>query len=48
LKRSSVSVLQDLEKLLILLEKKSKDQTLVKMFTEAKLRGTQVGSLQDV
>jgi hypothetical protein len=48
LKRSSVSALQDLEKLLTLVEKKSKDQTLVKLLTEAKVKGTQVRSLQDV
>ena len=48
LKRSSVSALQDLEKLLTLVEKKSKDQTFLKMLTEAKVRGTQVRSLQDV
>ena len=48
LKRSSVSALQDLEKLLTLVEKKSKEQTLVKLLTEAKVKGTQVRSLQDV
>ena len=48
MKRSSVSALQDLEKLLALVEKKSKDQTLVKMLTEAKVRGTPVRPLQDV
>ena len=37
MKRSSVSALQDLEKLLTLIEKKSKDQTLVKLLTEAKV-----------
>ena len=49
LKRSSVSALQDLEKLLSLVEKKSKDQTtLIKLLTDAKVKGTQVRSLQDV
>ena len=48
MKRSSVSALQDLEKLLTLVEKKSKDQTLLKILNEAKVRGTQMRSLQDV
>ena len=48
LKRSSVSVLQDLEKLLILVEKRSKDQTLIKLLTEAREKGSHVKSLQEV
>ena len=43
-----MSALQDLEKLLTLVEKKSTDQTLVKLLTEVKVKGTQVRSLQDV
>ena len=48
LKRSSVSVLQDLEKLLTLVEKRSKDQTLIKLLTEAREKGSPVRSLQEV
>ena len=48
MKRSSVSALQDLEKLLILVEKRSKDQTLIKLLTEAREKGSHVKSLQEV
>ena len=46
LKRQNVAALQDLERLLLLLEKKCKDVSLIKQLTVEREKGASVRSLQ--
>ena len=48
LKRQNVAALQDLERVLLLLEKKQKDTILIKQLTAEKEKGASVRSLQQL
>ena len=48
LKRQNVAALQDLERMLLLLEKKCKDANLIKQLVEQKEKGSLVQSLQQL
>ena len=48
LKRQNVAALQDLERVLLLLEKKCKDASLLKQLTAEKAKGAPVRTLQDL
>lgn len=48
LKRSSVAALIDLERLIKLVEKRSKENVMIKLLTDAKVNGLRVRSPGDV